>query len=94
MGEKPNETNVQRDSPVQIDFLFMLVDAEKTLIRQQVNVTSLVTFQPETNGATTLNLYVELPDSLPDVVPEGSGNSGFETEVIDWDIIEVPLNIK
>ena len=94
LGEKPNETNVQRDSPVQMDFLFMLVDAEKTLIRQQVNVTSSVTFQPETNGATTLNLYVELPDPLPDVTPEGSGNSGFETEVIDWDIIEVPLNIK
>ncbi len=94
LGEKPNETNVQRDSPVQMDFLFMLVDAEKTLIRQQVNVTSLVQFQFETNGATTLNLYVELPDPLPDVVPEGSGNSGFETEVIDWDIIEVPLNIK
>ena len=94
LGEKPNETNVQRDSPVQMDFLFMLVDAEKTLIRQQVNVTSLVTFQPETNGATTLNLYVEVPDPLPDVTPEGSGNSGFETEVIDWDIIEVPLNLS
>ena len=94
LGEQPNETNVQRYSQLQMDFLFMLVDSEKTLIRQQVNVTSLVTFQPETNGATTLNLYVEVPDPLPDVTPEGSGNSGFETEVIDWDIIEVPLNIK
>ncbi len=94
LGEKPNETNVQRDSPVQMDFLFMLVDAEKTLIRQQVNVTSLVLFQPETNGASTLNLYLELSDSLPDVVPEGGESSGFETEVIDWDIIEVPLNAK
>ncbi len=94
LGEKPDETNVQRDSPVQLDFLFMLVDAEKTLIRQLVDVTSLIVFQHETNGATTMNLYVELPDPLPDVVPEGGGNSGFETEIIDWDIIEVPLNIK
>lgn len=94
LNEKPNETNVKRDYPVQMDLLFMLVDAEKTIVRQQVNVTSLVLFQSETNGAATLNLYVELPDPLPNVVPEGGGNSGFETEVIDWDIIEVPLNTK
>lgn len=94
LGEKPDETNVQRDSRVQLDFLFMLVDTEKTLVRQQINVTSLVFFQPETNGAATLNLYMELPDPLPDVVPEGGGSSGFESEIIDWDIIEVPLNVK
>lgn len=94
LGEKPDETNVQRDSRVQLDFLFMLVDAEKTLVRQLVDVTSLINFQAETNGAATLNLEVELPDPLPEVVPEGGGNSGFESEVIDWDIIEVPLNAK
>lgn len=94
LGEKPDETNVQRDSRVQLDFLFMLVDAEKTLVRQQVDVTSLIIFQAETNGAATLSLEVELPDPLPEVIPEGGGNSGFESEVIDWDIIEVPLNAK
>ena len=94
LGEKPSETNVQRDSPVQLDFLFMLVDAEKTLVRQLINVTSFIRFRPEAHGATTLDLYVELPDVLPDVIPEGSGNSGFETGVIDWDVIEVPLNMK
>lgn len=94
LGQKPSETDVPRDSPVQLDFLFMLVDAEKTLVRQLIDVTSLIYFQPETNGATTLNLCVELPNSLPDVVPEGGGNSGFETEIIDWDIIDVPLNVK
>ena len=67
-------------------------DAEKTLVRQRVDVTSLIRFQAETYGATTFNLYVELPDPLPDVVPEGSENSGFETGLIDWDLIEVPLS--
>lgn len=94
LGEKPNETNVQRDSPIHLDFLFMLVDVEKTLVRRLTNVTSLIQLQAEPHGATTLNLYVELPDPLPDVVPEGGGNSGFETEIIDWDVIEVPLNAK
>ena len=94
LGEKPDEANVQRDSPVKMDFLFMLVDAERTLVRQIVDVTSSIQLQSEPHGATTLNLYVELPEPLPEVVPEGSGNSGFETEVIDWDVIEVPLNAK
>lgn len=94
LGEQPSETSLHNDSPVQLDFLFMLVDTEKTLVRQLVDVTSLIRFQAEACGATTFNLYVELPDPLPDVVPEGSGNSGFETEIIDWDLIEVPLNAK
>jgi lipoprotein len=94
LGEQPSETSLHNDSPVQLDFLFMLVDTEKTLVRQLVDVTSLIRFQAEAYGATTFNLYVELPDPLPDVVPEGSGNSGFETEIIDWDLIEVPLNAK
>lgn len=92
LNEVPSETNVQIDSPVKLDFLFMLVDAEKTLVRQVVDVTDLIEFQPETHGATTLNVYVELPDRLPDVVPEGGEDSGFGSEVIDWDIIDVPLN--
>lgn len=92
LNEVPSETNVQIDSPVKLDFLFMLVDAEKTLVRQVVDVTDLIWFKTETYGATTLNVYVELPDALPDVVPEGGEDSGFGSEVIDWDIIDVPLN--
>lgn len=92
LGEPPSETNVERDFPVQLDILFMLVDAEKTLVRQVIDVMDLIEFQFEPHGAATLNVYVELPDALPDVVPEGGENSGFDSEVIDWDIIDVPLN--
>lgn len=92
LSQVPSDTNMEPDSPVKLDFLFMLVDAEKTLVRQIVNITSLIGFQAEPHGATTLNLYVELPDALPDVVPEGGEDSGFGSEVIDWDIIDVPLN--
>lgn len=94
LGEKPSETSVHSEFPVQLDFLFMLVDAQKTLVRQRVDVTSLIRYQAETYGATTFNLYVELPYPLPDVVPEGSENSGFETGLIDWDLIEVPLSVN
>lgn len=92
LNQKPSETNVQPDTPVQLDFLFMLADAEKTLVRRVVELTSLIRFEPELHGATTLNVYMELSDPLPDIIPEGNENSGFESEVIDWDIIDVPLN--
>ncbi len=94
LNEIPDDINVQVDSPVKLDFLFMLVDAEKTLVRQVVDVTSLIRFRAESHGAATLDVYVELPDPLPDVVPEGNENSGFGSEVIDWDIIDVPLDVN
>lgn len=92
LGEKPSAVGVQNDSSVQLDFLFMLVDKESTLVRQSIDVTPFIRFQPEDHGATTLNLYIELAESLPEVAPAGDENSGFESEIIDWDIIEVPLN--
>jgi len=36
---------------------------------------------------------VDLPERLPDVEPEGGG-SGFDSELIDWDVIDVPLTSK
>lgn len=93
LNETPSETSMQIDSPVKLDFLFMLVDAERTLVRQVVDITDLIRFRFEPHGAATLDVYVELPDALPDVVPEGGGDdSGFDSEVIDWDTIDVPLN--
>ena len=92
LGEQPAETAPQRDQPVLLDFLFVLVDAERTLVNQVVDVTDLIDFLPEGHGAATLELYLELPEALPDVEPEGGGGgSGFDTELIDWDEIDVPL---
>lgn len=94
LGERPEDIDPQRDSPVLLDFLFVLVDAERTLVNQVVDVTDLIEFLPEGHGAATLELYLELPEALPDVEPEGGGGSGFDTELIDWDEIDVPLNVN
>ena len=92
LGERPADIAPQRDSPVLLDFLFVLVDRDRTLVNQVVDVTNLIEFLPEGHGAATLKLYLELPEALPDVEPEGgSGGSGFETELIDWAEIDVPL---
>lgn len=94
LDEPPSETAPQRDHPVLLDFLFVLVDAERTLVNQVVDVTDLIKFLPEGHGATTLELYLELPEKLPDVEPEGGDGSGFDTELIDWNEIDVPLNVN
>lgn len=91
LGEKPASVVPEGSYPVWLDVSFILVDAARTFVKQSVDVTSLITFQSETHGATTLQLYLNLPDPLPDVVPEGGGSSGFEAELIDWDVIDVPL---
>lgn len=92
LGERPADIDPQRDSPVLLDFLFVLVDKDRTLVNQVVDVTDLIEFLPKGHGAATLKLYLELPEALPDVEPEGGGGgSGFETELIDWDEIDVPL---
>ncbi len=92
LGEQPADIDPQRNSPVLLDFLFVLVDKDRTLVNQVVDVTGLIEFLPEGHGATTLKLYLELPEALPDVEPEGGGGgSGFDTELIDWDEIDVPL---
>lgn len=94
LGEQPADIDPRRDHPVLLDFLFVLVDAERTLVNQVVDVTDLIEFLPEGHGAATLELYLELPEALPDVEPEGGGGSGFDTELIDWDEIDVPLNVN
>lgn len=79
-------------SPILLDVLFMLVDADKTIVNRVVDVTRLIRFSSETTGSINIEIDIELPDALPDVVPEGSGGgSGFEPQLTDWSVINVPL---
>lgn len=93
LGEKPLSTDVQPVEPVIMDFFFMLVDADKTIVHQQVDVTPLIRYVSQPYGATTLELDMKLPEALHNVDPQGN-DSGFDTELIDWDVIDVPLPAK
>lgn len=79
--------------PVYLDMLFMLIDADKTLVRQTIDVTSLISFAKQVNGSVHLNLNLDLKDTLPEVVPEGSGDSGFGSDLEDWDSVDIPLEM-
>lgn len=93
LGEKPASTDPQATVPVVMDFFFMLVDADKTVVHQQVDVTSSIRYLSQPHGATTLELEMKLPEALPHVDPHGE-DSGFNTELVDWEVIDVPLQAK
>lgn len=80
------------DAPMIIDVLFMLVDKDKTLVNIEVDITNIISFDEEVSGSISLDLNVDMDSALPDVEPEGGDDSGFGSELEDWDEIEVPLS--
>ncbi|MGL4852518.1 MAG: hypothetical protein ACRC3Z_07745, partial [Phocaeicola sp.] len=78
---------------IYLDLLFMLVDEEKTVVNYTVDVTPLLKFTQNSNGSVQIAITVELPEALPDVVPEGTDNSGFGSDLEDWDAIDIPLEL-
>ena len=91
LGDRNSTEDQPLETPIMLNFLFMLVDKEKTLIRQKVNVTDLISFHESLSGLISLSVDVQLKIPLPDVEPEGSGDSGFGSSIGDWGIIDVPL---
>ena len=92
-GQQPSSLTPQPDRQIAMDFFFILKDRDRTVVHQQANVTGLIRYLPGQHGATALEVEVDLPERLPDVEPEGGG-SGFDSELIDWDVIDVPLTSK
>lgn len=92
-GQQPSSLTPQPDRQIAMDFFFILKDRDRTVVHLRANVTGLIRYLPGQHGATTLEVEVDLPERLPDVEPE-EGGSGFDSELIDWDVIDVPLTSK
>lgn len=94
MGVFGDRTTVEDtpDNNVYLDILFQLVDAERTMITLSRDVTHDLDIIVEENKAITINLDIDM-GILPNVKPEGSEDSGFDSEVSDWEGIEVPIII-
>ena len=80
-----------KDTQIILEVFFKLVDKEKTLVSQSINITNHITFDKEKEGAINFPAYISLDKALPDVEPEDDGDSGFDSELEDWDIIDIPL---
>ena len=92
LGDRVSVSDHSADFPIIVDILFMLVDKDKTLVSRKVDVTNLITFDKELSGSVTLTINIDIDDPLPDVKPEGGTDSGFGSELEDWDEIDVPLS--
>ena len=92
LGDQMSVSDQPAGTPIMLDVRFMLVDEERTIVNRAYDITDKITFKKLDNGITLISLYLEDPEPLPDVIPEGSGGeSGFDTSVEDWDVIDVPL---
>ena len=95
LGEKHTAADQPAELPIVLDVLFMLVDAKRTVVRQTIDATEQLAFAEHPSGAHTLILDATASDPLPQVVPENAtAGSGFGTDLIDWDVVDIPLTAK
>ena len=91
LGDRNSIVDHTKDTQIILEVFFKLVDKEKTLVSQSINITNHITFDKEKEGAINFPAYISLDKALPDVEPEDDGDSGFDSELEDWDIIDIPL---
>ncbi len=92
LGNRLNVSEHNSETAIVLDFLFMLVDKERTEVQRCVDITKLIKIATSNDGALTeLSVIVDIAEALPDVKPEGSTDSGFSTEVEDWEGEDVNL---
>lgn len=92
VGNRLSSSDQPLNSPILIDALFQLVDAERTVVNRTLNITDAIRFSTHDNGTIVIEVQINLPDPLPYVLPEGSKDgSGFDSELTNWEVVEVPL---
>ena len=92
LGDRNSTEDQPKEEPIVLDILFMLVDKDKTLVNQQIDITEIIDFDEEESGSISIDVEMGVEEPLPEVEPEEDGDSGFESELEDWDVIDVPLS--
>lgn len=90
LGNRGSVEEQPAEQPITLDILLMLVDADKTIVNHVMNITDLISFTDAINGSISLDTELEVPDPLPEVIPEG-GESGFGSDLTEWEGIDIPL---
>ncbi len=91
LGDRMSTACHTAETPLKLDALFMLTDAEKTLENRSIDVTHLVSYTDHDYEGIEMWIDCCADTPLPRVEPINDGDSGFDTEIEDWDLIEVPL---
>ncbi len=95
LGERMTTENHTDATPLTLDALFALVDADRTVENRTVDITDMVEFTDHGYAGITMKVECQA-DALPEVEPltndDGDG-SGFGTELENWETIDVPLTL-
>ena len=93
LGGRATVAHQPSDSPIMLTLNIQQIDKERTIITRHYDITKLITFTELPDGTILIELNLTDTEPLPEVKPEGGGtDSGFETTVDDWEVIEVPIN--
>lgn len=75
-----------------LNLWFQLVDKERTVVSYEWNIIDYLIIN-NNNNHISLQIDIEIPEQIPDVQPEGSEDSGFSSELIDWETEDVQIDL-
>jgi hypothetical protein len=86
---------------IYLDLSFQLVDEERTVKSYSLDITDIMKITTNVHNEVKIDIKIDTnPDDelleirLPDVEPEGSGDSsGIVSELIDWSTVVVPITL-
>ncbi len=91
LSDRSSTSGHDDSTPITLDILFKLVDVDQTETNLIMDITDDVVHTEQSDGSYLITIDVDFDDALPAVEPEGSGDSGFGSDVEDWDTVVVPL---
>lgn len=77
------------DAKFYLDIAFMLADATQTIIETTTDITDVIEILVDEKIAVTIKIEIDAPP-LPVIKPVG-GDSGFSTDLVDWNKVIIPL---
>lgn len=85
----------ENTSAINLNLIFQLVDSNRTLITFSQYVNPIMVINENENRSLSILINIDSSDlwRLPDVKPEDSSDSGINSEVVDWDTVEIPIKL-
>lgn len=95
LGFLGNRTAIADSDPPGIYFnvWFQLVDEAHTRVSFEWNITDQIVINTHEKMLSLL-LELSAPEPLPDVQPEGSDKSGFNSELVEWETEDVQIELQ
>ena len=92
MGTRDSITAQPADKPILLDMRFMLNDKAGTIVYHEIDITHSIEFEKNEKGSYNLIVNLSMDTPLPEV--DGGSDTGFNSDLINWNTVYVPIVIK